>query len=239
MLLNLKEVLFLVIVVIANTIEGITGFAGTMLAMPLSMILIGVGEAKSILNIVAIIASSTICYSTYKDINKKELVKIVTFMLIGMVGGIYLFSVIPVSGLAKMYGVLILLVAFKGLAVKKQISLPQSALVLILLVAGLIHGMFLSGGALLVIYAVAILKDKSTIRATLAPVWIILNLFMLAQDFYFGNITGQVLKLSLFTVIPVLLAIALGHYLHEKMEQEFFVKLTYVLLIISGLTLVF
>lgn len=39
--------------------------------------------------------------------------------------------------------------------------------------------MFLSGGALLVIYAVNALKEKSVIRATLAPVWIILNTLML------------------------------------------------------------
>lgn len=237
-MLNLKEILFLTIVVFSNIIEGITGFAGTMLAMPLSMILIGVGEAKSILNIVAIIASSIICYSTYKEINKKELMKIVFFMLIGMLGGIYLFSVIPVSGLAKTYGILILLIALKGLLVKKKLSLPNFALTIILLVAGIIHGMFLSGGALLVIYAVAVLKEKSTIRATLAPVWIILNIFMLGQDIYFGNITGLVFKLSLYCIIPVLLAIGIGKYLHNKMDQDFFVKLTYILLIVSGITLV-
>lgn len=238
-MVNLKEILFLSIVLLANIMEGITGFAGTMLAMPLSMILLGVQESKSILNIVAIIASTIIFTSTYKDINKKELLKIVVLMLIGMTGGIYIFTVFPASGLAKIYGVLIILISLKGLFVKKQISLSGIGLTLVLLIAGIIHGMFLSGGALLIIYAVAVLKEKETIRATLSPVWIILNVYMLAQDLYFGNITIQVAKLSLYSFIPLLIAIAFGNYLHKKMNQEFFIKLTYFLLIVSGITLLF
>ena len=223
-MVNLKEILFLSIVLLANIMEGITGFAGTMLAMPLSMILLGVQESKSILNIVAIIASTIIFTSTYKDINKKELLKIVVLMLIGMTGGIYIFTVFPASGLAKIYGVLIILISLKGLFVKKQISLSGIGLTLVLLIAGIIHGMFLSGGALLIIYAVAVLKEKETIRATLSPVWIILNVYMLAQDLYFGNITIQVVKLSLYSFLPLLIAIAFGYYLHKKMNQKFFIS---------------
>ena len=203
------------------------------------MILLGVQESKSILNIVAIIASTIIFTSTYKDINKKELLKIVVLMLIGMTGGIYIFTVFPASGLAKIYGVLIILISLKGLFVKKQISLSGIGLTLVLLIAGIIHGMFLSGGALLIIYAVAVLKEKETIRATLSPVWIILNVYMLAQDLYFGNITIQVVKLSLYSFLPLLIAIAFGNYLHKKMNQKFFINLTYFLLIVSGITLLF
>lgn len=238
-MIDFKEVLFLCVVTLANIMEGITGFAGTMLAMPLSMILLGVQPAKSILNIVAIIVSSLIFFSTYKDINKKELFKIVVFMVIGMGGGIYLFSVFPASGLAKIYGVLIILISLKGLFIKKEFRLSNVALTFVVLIAGIIHGMFLSGGALLIIYAVSVLKDKSTIRATLAPVWMILNSYILLQDLYVGNITPQVSRLIIYSIIPLLLAVALGNYLHKKMNQKFFIKLTYFLLIISGITLLF
>lgn len=236
-MIDFKEVLFLCVVTLANIMEGITGFAGTMLAMPLSMILLGVQPAKSILNIVAIIVSSLIFFSTYKDINKKELFKIVVFMVIGMGGGIYLFSVFPASGLAKIYGVLIILISLKGLFIKKEFRLSNVALTFVVLIAGIIHGMFLSGGALLIIYAVSVLKDKSTIKATLAPVWMILNSYILLQDLYVGNITPQVSRLIIYSIIPLLLAVALGNYLHKKMNQKFFIKLTYFLLIISGITL--
>lgn len=41
----------------------------------------------------------------------------------------------------------------------------------------IIHGMFVSGGALLVIYATQVLKEKEEFRATVAPVWVVLNFF--------------------------------------------------------------
>ena len=107
------------------------------------------------------------------------------------------------------------------------------------LLAGIIHGMFLSGGSLLVIYAVAVLKDKSVIRATLAPVWIVLNGSMLIQNIAEGAVTAEILRLTGWCVIPVITALYLGQILHKRMKQEFFVKLTYVLLIISGCTLQF
>jgi len=37
MMLSLNEILFLIVVFLANTFESMTGFAGTLLAMPASM----------------------------------------------------------------------------------------------------------------------------------------------------------------------------------------------------------
>ncbi len=237
--MNLKELLFILTVFFANTIEGITGFAGTMLAMPLSMLLIGVKEAKAVLNIVAIIVSSSIAIRNYKDMNKKEVLKITLLMAVGMAAGLYLFSVLPLDKLSFLYGVLIIVVAIRGLLVKKQSNLPSWALILIVLGAGVIHGMFLSGGALLVLYAVSVLKDKSMIRATLAPVWIILNCIILVQDITVGVFTGEILRLAAYCVLPLLFALIIGNILHKVIRQAAFVKLTYILLIASGLTLLF
>ncbi len=47
------SVLFLLTVLLSNTIQVITGFAGAMLAMPVSIRLIGLEPAKAILNIVS------------------------------------------------------------------------------------------------------------------------------------------------------------------------------------------
>ncbi len=45
-----KKILFLLVVFFTNIIQGITGFAGTMLAMPPSVMLVGFDTAKPILN---------------------------------------------------------------------------------------------------------------------------------------------------------------------------------------------
>lgn len=233
----IKEILFVIVVFVANIVEGVTGFAGTMLAMPVSMLLIGVEEAKVVLNIVAIIVSLNIAFRSWREMNRKEVVKISGFMLIGMSVGIYLFSVLPSVVLMKIYGALIICVAIRGLTVKKEMKISNGGLVGVLFLSGMIHGMFLSGGALLVIYAVNALKEKSVIRATLAPVWIILNTLMLIQEWISGRVTGKMLGLTGACVIPVFVAIIIGSALHKRIRQDVFVKLTYALLVISGITL--
>lgn len=53
------SVLFLLTVLLSNTIQVITGFAGAMLAMPVSIRLIGLEPAEAILNIVTM--ASGVC----------------------------------------------------------------------------------------------------------------------------------------------------------------------------------
>ena len=233
----MAEYLFVLIVFLANVVEGITGFAGTMLAMPAAMLLVGVDEAKIILNIVAIFVSSNIAVRNYRDMDKKQAVKISLLMFLGMAAGLYLYRILPARILMSAYGGLLILAALCGLFRQKERSLPAGALICVVLLAGIIHGMFLSGGSLLVIYAVAVLKEKSVIRATLAPVWVVLNGSMLIQNIAEGAVNAEILRLTGWCVIPVIIALYLGQLLHKRMKQEFFVKLTYVLLIISGFTL--
>ena len=52
----LSEILFLIVLFFSNVVQGITGFAGTVLAMPPSACLIGLDNAKGILNVMALIS---------------------------------------------------------------------------------------------------------------------------------------------------------------------------------------
>ncbi len=53
----LQKILFFIVILISNIVQCITGFAGTVLAMPFSILLVGYDVAKPILNIVAIAVS--------------------------------------------------------------------------------------------------------------------------------------------------------------------------------------
>lgn len=164
----LEEILFQVVLFLSNTIQTITGFAGTLLAMPFSIRLVGVEEAKAVLNIFTLLACLLIAVENRKHINVQILAKMVAGMMAGMVIGIWLFERIPLDILLNFYAVLVIAVALKKMFVKKEIRLPGVAMIFVLLAAGIIHGMFLSGGALLVIYAVSVLKDKDELSACIS-----------------------------------------------------------------------
>lgn len=51
--MGVKEILVLLILFGANLLQAITGFAGTLISMPPTMKLIGVDEAKALLNAIA------------------------------------------------------------------------------------------------------------------------------------------------------------------------------------------
>jgi uncharacterized membrane protein YfcA len=230
-----NKLLFLIIILVTNTIQTITGFAGTLLAMPPAILLIGIDDARAILNLLTWIACLIISLQNMKYFNKKEWLKMIAFMFIGILMGIGLYDLLPLNILLTGYGILIVLIALKGLFIKKTVSLPKIALILIIIGAGIIHGMFVTGGALLVVYAAVALKDKNEFRATIAPVWVALNTFMGISHYQSGYLTQDVLLLTAIAVVPLLLGIKLGNKLYDKIEQAIFMKITYVLLGISGL----
>jgi uncharacterized membrane protein YfcA len=233
------NILFLLVVFFANIIQGITGFAGTVLAMPASIFLIGIDSAKVVLNVMGIFASLWLVVLAYKHINWKEIVKVVVLMLIGMVAGMYLYSILPLSFLLKVYAVFIILIAIKGILVKEEKNIKEWILILIVLAAGIIHGMFVSGGPLLMIYILKKSENKSVFRANIATVWIILNSYIAFAHYKQGLYTSENIQILGLSIIPLVIGTIIGNILHHKISQKNFLYLSYVLLFISGVALVF
>lgn len=238
----LKQVLFLIIVLLTNIIQGITGFAGTILAMPASVLLVGYETAKPILNILGILAGLYVVVTSYRHIDRKEFLKIVSVMFIGIIGGIFLKTLFTGSPslLYKILGTVVLAVAFEGiykLFVKKgEGSKTQNKAVsyIILIISGIVHGMFVCGGPLLVAYLAGRIKDKQAFRATVSAVWVVLNTVVMLDDIRSGYFNPSVLLLLAVSSAVLFLGMALGSVLYKKMSREVFMKITYILLVISG-----
>ena len=233
----MRNILFLIILFTANVIQAITGFAGTLLAMPLSMMLIGVHEAKVILNIMAVLSCLILSSKSRKHIQPKILLNIIAWMAVGMVFGIWIFEHLSLNILLPFYAIMIILIALKKLLIKNEIKMSKWMLNGVLLAAGIIHGMFVAGGALLVVYASTVLKNKENFRATVAAVWVVLNTGLMISDFVQGYMTPGVIKMAGISILPLLLAIYVGNKIHERIDQKVFMKITYALLLASGISI--
>ncbi len=230
----LQDILFLIIVLATNIIQAITGFAGTLLAMPASIMLVGADNAKVMLNMVTMATCIILAVRNRKYIQWKILLRILVFMAVGMIAGVLLFDLIELDLLLNLYGAMILVIAIMNLAGKQIKKITLWAGVIVLLVSGIIHGMFLSGGGLLVVYATIVLKDKNEFRATISSVWVVLNTVLLIQQFASGQVTRQNGLFALAACIPALAGVFIGNKLHNKMSGTAFMRLTYILLIVSG-----
>ena len=97
--MGVNEILVFLILFGANLLQAITGFAGTLISMPPTMKLIGVDEAKALLNAIAQISSLMIVITGFRHINWKEFFKMFVLMAAGMVVGMKIFEVFPMQQL--------------------------------------------------------------------------------------------------------------------------------------------
>ncbi len=231
----IKDILFMLVLFAANTVQTITGFAGNLLAMPSSVLLVGYENAKTVLNVFTLIVCAWITLKNRKYLQLKILLKMVFFMLIGMYIGIKIVKVFNLEILLYIYGIMIIAIGIKKLFIKKEIILPKWTMLFVLLAAGIIHGMFVSGGALLVIYAVWAMPDKDEFRATVSPVWVVLGIILMFSHYKEGYYTGENIILILMSMVPLVASIKLGNMLYNKINQKIFLKIIYVLFIISGI----
>lgn len=238
--------LFFVVILLTNIIQGITGFAGTILAMPPSLMLVGYDVAKPILNVLGILAGVYVFTTQGKHVDWKELKKVVLVMVVGIFSGIFLKSLFvgKESILYKCLGIFVIALALQGywkLKVPQQKdSENKSGKIgpyLLLVSSGIVHGMFVSGGPLLIGYLSKTIKEKVSFRATISTVWIILNTIILLDDIRSGLWTTGLLKYQLIAIPFFIAGMVIGTKLYKSMSQMLFMKLTYILLFISGITL--
>lgn len=238
-----NSAIFVLIIFVTFIIQSITGFAGTVLAMPFSMMLVGYAVAEPVLNIVGIASSVMMLFFCFKKINRREFLKISLVMLVGIAVGLFLkeSSFINASLLYKILGVTVIFFAvlniYKFARHKQEHEHSTLLSSLILLAAGFVHGLFVCGGPFLVIYAGGKMKDKDEFRATLFAVWIVLNTIILIEDIALGNITVQLLPVTAAACAALVLAVIAGNALYKKMSKKVFLCLTYALMLISGISL--
>lgn len=170
----IQTILFILVLFLTSILKTITGFAGTALSMPFALKLIDVLTARIVLGFFSWVNAAFVSVKEYCNIQWKILAKIILFILIGVTVGMKIYEAIPLDILLKFYGVFIIIIALQNLILKKSFTLSPAASYIVLLLSGIIHGMFLSGSALLVIYATQVLKEKAQFRATMSAVWTIL-----------------------------------------------------------------
>ena len=240
--------LFLVVILLSNIIHGITGFAGTVLAMPFSLMLVGYATAKPVLNYLGLVAGIYVFVGNREHVNWKELKKIVLVMAAGILCGTFIKSLFIGTAreqiLYKALGIFIIFLSVQGLykQLKPGASAPAEAKAsplhnLLLVLAGLVHGIFVSGGPLLIGYLTSRVKDKVTFRSTISTCWVFLNGLILATELVGGQWSLTLARDALIATPFMLVGMFLGGKLCAKMSQQLFLKLTYVLLFISGFSL--
>ena len=231
------KVIFWAVFFVAYTLQAVTGFAGNVLAMPVGISTIGLTESISTLNITGCLACGLVAVLGRRSIRWGEVARICAVMLVFMALGVWLDMVISLDILRKAYALFIAAVSVKGLFFKGKGHAPRWAAYLALAGAGVVQGMFVSGGALLVVYAMERLPQKDEFRSTLSAVWAVLNGIYAVYNAAMGHMTAEVGVVVAVCVPLFVLATLAGNVVYRRMTQASFLKLTYAMLLVVAVVM--
>lgn len=223
--------------------EAITGFGSTALALPFVVFLLGVQTAVKVLVIQAWLLNGYVVLSSRRSIVWRQYGRIVLFAGLGFPLGVYLAILLPEAILKWVLGVFMVGIAVRGLAAqmrkKQPTEAPLSALGnvvmnAILLMGGIIHGAFGSGGPFVVIYATRALRDKNLFRVTLCMLWFTLNSVHFGRWIISGAMTHEVWLYTAFCTPFTVIGMIAGNHFHHRINEHVFRVMVYAVLLLSG-----
>lgn len=234
----------LAIVLLASTTQQAIGFGATVIVVALSALLL---PLQVVLPAFVPVNTALSAYTALRRRGQVQ-VRVLLFelappLLPGLVLGLLTFRYSAHSGLKLAFGILVValssveLYRLRAPAGEPSRPLSPSLRILWVLFGGYIHGLFGSGGPLLVYVLRRRLPDKGELRATLALLWFALNLPLLANYLSLGLLRRDSLALSLLLSLPFVPAVWLGDVVHRRLSPRRFQLGVCILLLCSGLGL--
>lgn len=228
----------LAIAFVAFATEGAIGFGGTVIAasigaqvLPLDVLL----PAFVVLNLAL---SGWLLGRGWDAISWRLLGReIAAPVALGAGVGLALFHVASSAALMVAFGGFIAALAVFQLA-RPGGELDAAPRVLLLIIGGVAHGLFGTGGPMIVYVVRRRLPDKRAFRATLAVLWIVLNLALVVNFASAGLFVVPVDRALMALAVSVVPGLMLGDLIHRRLDAAKFEKAVWLLLLVAGAALV-
>ena len=241
----MEYIFYIGLIVLAGmSLESITGFGATIIALPFLSMLISVKIAVPLMSLVSFAFGLYIFIINHKYIDKKVLKAIIIFSGLGMPLGMAAFSYLPERLLKLILGVFVTGYAIRSLIQclkknhkKEKKTLPEIIYRIALFAGGVFHGAFAAGGPLMIVYVSKRIHDKTVYRATMTCVWVIFNFILLIKNILIGGIiTAGFVKMWLCCLPFLVIGAMIGSRMHKKVSIEAFSLLTNVILLFAGVS---
>jgi uncharacterized membrane protein YfcA len=228
-------------ILLAYTLEAVTGFGSIVIALSLGALLLPIDQLLPVLVPLNIGMTGYLVWRHRAQIDRSLLLgTILPGMLAGTLLGYWLLPYLDAALLKRGFGLLILWFAGRELwRLRHAAALPIRPAWLtraITLGAGLSHGLFASGGPLLVYGLAGTTLDKARFRATLVTVWFTLNSLLTAAFLLDGRLQPALPQVLAYAPL-LLVGLWLGEHLHRRFDERHFRLAIHVLLLVTGVLL--
>lgn len=225
-------------ILLAYTLEAITGFGSTVVALSLGALLLPIHDLLPVLVPLNVLMSGFLAWRHRQQVQWRLLLGMVLpGMLVGTLIGYGLRPWLDDSALKLGFGVLILWFALRELLRGSPRGHTPSWMTRLQTgAAGITHGLFASGGPLLVHALAGTALDKARLRATLLCVWFGLNSLLTLAYLYDGSLAPALPRVAGYAPL-LILGVLVGEWLHQRLAEAHFRTGIHLLLCLCGVLL--
>lgn len=227
-----------VVALAAFTTEGAIGFGGTVLAASIGAQLVPLDVLLPAFVPLNLVLSSWLFARGFRAVAWRLLaVEVAPAVAIGAAIGLLLFHLPAKIVLALIFAVFVVGLAVLQLARPAERPLAPPLRYGLLGLGGIAHGLFGTGGPMIVYVVRRRLADKRAFRATLAVLWLVLNSALLANFASAGLYDREVAKTLGVLALTIVPGLYLGERIHHKLDAARFERVVWLVLLLAGLAL--
>lgn len=228
-------ILISAVICFAFGVESIFGFAGNIIALSFLAIFFDIKDMVMIMVFAGSIASIFILLSDRKNFDAKIYFKILLFGVPGLIlGTIFLNNF---SSAIILYIFAGFLLAFAAWTIwSPQFVIPKVIKPILNFCGGIIGGIFGTPGPFFIAAMKDVFANKSVMRATLAGLFLTLNILRAPMYFESGLLDFEKILPFWWVIFPLFFTIWIGHKIHVKISERAFQIGVSVLLGIAGIS---
>lgn len=235
----LQILLAILVIFIAYTLKGLSGFGSGLVAVPLLAFILPLVVIVPILGLLSYSGTLMQSISLRKQVIWPDLLPLIPFSLLGIVLALWLLANLDARILTLCLGGFVMSYALYSLvptrvsAAGRQWAIPAGAL------GGMIGALFGTGGPFYIIYLKLRQHDKNQFRASIAMIFLFDGGFRITGYALTGLYTSQVLMLVVLLTPVLVLGMYVGNHIHLNIKQHQFNRVISLLLLFSGMMLIY
>ena len=233
-----NTVVISLIACLAYGIESIFGFGGTIIFLGISGLLYDFNTLIKMAMVVGLASGLAVLIQSYKYLSYYHLFNILLLTLPGALIGTYLIDYLASQLLIKAFAVMLISYGFFNL-IWPKILIPKIIKNSIIILGGLIQGIFTIGGPFVLMGYKDNFENKQELRSTMAGYFFLINSLRAIFFILIGGSYTEIVISYYPIAILVMISVWLGYLVHRKIPDIMFKNIIIIAITIIGIIILF